>query len=97
MTNVELDRIETALRPLAVSEACSSEVKDAVRRFNVHLEQERSALDSARATCREFGSVSLELDVTLKAMAVMFTVERERIVRRFRFVPLLEANKSGGR
>jgi hypothetical protein len=80
-----------------VSEACSSEVKDAARRFNVRLEQERSALDSARAAYREFGSMSLEVDVTLKAMAVMFSVERERIAQRFRFVPLPEANTSGGR
>lgn len=53
MTDAELDRIDTALRPLGASGACSSEVKDAVRRFNARLERERSMLARARAAFRD--------------------------------------------
>jgi hypothetical protein len=89
MSIMELDGIGHALKPLVVSDACSSYVKDAVRRFNARLGQERARLEGARATREQSGSVPLEVEVALKAYAVMFAVERERMMRRFRFVPLL--------
>ena len=88
MSSAELDRIEGMLTPLTVSDGCSDDAKDAVRRFNAKIEQERSRLGAARATLGESGSLPSDIAVALRAAAVMFTVERERIVRRYRFVPL---------
>jgi hypothetical protein len=89
MSDTELDRIERLLEPLAASEACSPHVKEAVRRFNASVEQERSRLDAARAAYRESGAVPVEVAVALQAVAVMYSVERDRIVQRFRFVPVV--------
>jgi hypothetical protein len=88
MSSAKLDRVECVLRPLAVSKTCSAEAKEAVRRFNAQIEQERSKLEAARAAYGPCGSFPKELQVALAAAAVMFEVERERITRRFCFVPL---------
>ena len=88
MSNDELDRIDVTLRLLSVPEICSPHAKAAIGRFNARIEQERSRVHVARASLGDSGSLPLDLEVVLRAAAVMFTVERERIARRFRFVPL---------
>lgn len=88
MSSADLDRIDRVLTPLVASAPCSDDANAAVQRFNAQIEQERSRLGAARARLAASGSLPVDVAVSLEAAAVMLTVERDRIVRRFQFVPL---------
>jgi hypothetical protein len=88
MTSEELCHIDAELRPLSISVECCDDAHAAVGRFNARIEHERTRLHDARASLDGTGSLPLDLEVVLRAAAVMFKVERERIAQRFRFVPL---------
>ncbi len=79
MTPDELDRIDSAFRALAVREGDSAHARLAVRRFNAEIERQRAAIAAARAG----KELTPQSEVELRAAAVLYTDERDRIVRRF--------------
>jgi hypothetical protein len=84
MTTEDLDCIDRALSMLVVHPTCSLEAKSAVLRFNARIQPERSRLGSARAMQQEGCAVDPSIEIELKASAVMFAEERNRVVRLWR-------------
>jgi hypothetical protein len=80
MTSEELDRLDGALKPLAVSSA-PAQARDAVRALNGELERARAQVAAAREVHGRTGAISAEVETLLRAYAVMYAQERERIVR----------------
>jgi hypothetical protein len=80
MTSEELDRLDGALKPLVVS-AVPAQAREAVRALNVELERARAHVAAAREVHRRTGTISLEVQTQLRAYAVMYAQERERVVR----------------
>jgi hypothetical protein len=81
MSPEELDRIDQALRSLNGGTETPSEAWDAIQRFNAEIERQRAAVAAARLAA---GAVRPEVEVELRAAAVLYADERERLVRRFR-------------
>jgi hypothetical protein len=79
MTAEELEVMDRAFRLLAVRENDSAAARLAVRRFNAEVEQQRAML----ATARSGKLLTPEGEVELRAAAVLYAEERDRIVRRF--------------
>jgi len=79
MTPEELDRIDHELRSLSVADA-RPDVCETIQRYNAEIERHRAII----AAARQAGVVQPELAVELRAAAVLYAVERERLVRRFR-------------
>ncbi|HET9597435.1 MAG TPA: hypothetical protein VFP65_17735 [Anaeromyxobacteraceae bacterium] len=78
MSPEELDRIEHELKILSAAEA-RPDACEAIQRYNAEIERHRAAIAAAR---RE-GAVKPEVEVELRAAAILYAVERERLVRRF--------------
>jgi hypothetical protein len=78
MTLEELEAIDRALSQLAVDEGDPARAKNEVKRFNAELQKGRARLASVRAAMQG-SSVPPELEVELRAYALMFARERERI------------------
>ena len=87
MTTQDLDRIDRELSALDAQGASCAEAKRAALRFNAQLEQERARLKGARATQGRARPIPMKLEIELRAAAVMYGVERERVVRRWN-IPL---------
>jgi hypothetical protein len=81
MSPEELDRIDGALRILNGGSETPSEAWDAIRSFNAEIGRQRAAVAAARTAA---GAVKPEVEVELRAAAVLYADERERLVRRFR-------------
>jgi hypothetical protein len=80
MTSAELDHLHGALKPLVVSSA-PAQARDAVRALNLELERARAQVAAAREVHGRTGAVSVEVETQLRAYAVMYAEERERVVR----------------
>ncbi len=81
MTTQDLDCIDRALSVLVIGDGYCAGAKSAAQRFNSQIQQERSRLKCARATHEQARRVSPDVEIELRASAVMYVVERERIVR----------------
>jgi hypothetical protein len=95
MTTEELDGIASAVRGLMVDDSVRPAgtkraaqqlarwefATRAVQRFNVQVEAQRLLLERARAKHDSGERVPDELQVELRATAVLYGVERDRIVR----------------
>jgi hypothetical protein len=81
VTNEDLDGIDRALSPLVLGVGNTAQAIDVATRFNASVEQARSSLAAARAAHEQGRSVDSDVEVRLKAYALMFAGERERIVR----------------
>jgi hypothetical protein len=81
MTTGDLDCIDRALSVLVIHDGYSTGAKSAALRFNSQIQEERSRFECARATHEHARAVSLVVEIELRASAVMYEVERERIVR----------------
>ncbi len=79
MTAEELERMETAFRTLSLRETDPVPARVAVQRYNAEVERQRAVLASARAG----GPLSPQSEVELRAAAVLYANERDRIVQRF--------------
>jgi hypothetical protein len=78
MTLEELEAIDRALSMLVVVEGDSKRAKSEVMRFNTELQKGRARLASVRSAMQG-STVPAELEVELRAYALMFARERERI------------------
>jgi hypothetical protein len=78
MSLEELDRIEHELKILSMADA-RADACDAIQRYNTEIERHRATI----AAARQAGMVRPEIEVELRAAAVLYAVERERLVRRF--------------
>jgi hypothetical protein len=87
MTSEELDSIDHALSALAIHDGFCAGAKAAALRFNARVQQERSRCEGARATHEQARAVPADLEIELRAAAIMYVVERERIAARWR-IPL---------
>jgi hypothetical protein len=87
VTTEDLDCIDRALSLLLIHDGYSAEAKSAALRFNSRIQQERSRFEGARAMHEQGRAVSPDVEIELRASAVMYTVERERIVRLWK-IPL---------
>jgi hypothetical protein len=96
MTTEELDAIAATVRALMVDDPTrpartrnaakrltqqSEFAKSAVHRFNLQVEVQRLLLERARAKHDAGERVPADLQVELRAAAVLYSVERDRIVR----------------
>jgi hypothetical protein len=81
MSPEELDRIDQALRSLTGSAETPAEAWDAIQRYNAEIGRQRAAVAAARSAA---GGVRPETEVELRAAAVLYADERDRLVRRFR-------------
>jgi hypothetical protein len=79
MTAEELDRLDQAFRALSCRETDPAPVRVEVQRFNTEIERPRALLASARAG----EALTPQSEVELRAAAILYTNERDRIVRRF--------------
>ena len=80
MSPEDLDRIDQALRTLTGGAETPAEAWDAIQRYNVEIERHRATV----AAVRTAGVVRPEVEVELRAAAVLYADERDRLVRRFR-------------
>jgi AMMECR1 domain-containing protein len=78
MSLEELDRIEQELKILNAAEA-RADACDAIQRYNKEIERHRATI----AAARQAGVVRPDVEVELRAAAVLYADERERLVRRF--------------
>jgi len=79
MTAEELDRLEKAFRALAFRETDPAVARLEVQRYNAEVERQRALLASAR----NGEALTPQSEVELRAAAVLYANERDRIVRRF--------------
>jgi hypothetical protein len=79
MTAEELDRFDKAFRALACRETDSAPARMEVQRYNAEVERQRALLASARAG----EQLTPQSEVELRAAAILYANERDRIVRRF--------------
>jgi hypothetical protein len=87
MTDEDLDCIERALVPLAVGEHLSARVKSIASQFNAQVDAARARVAAAREAAARAGSISSEERNELRAYAVMYSEERERLVRQWGISP----------
>lgn len=80
MTSEDLDGLDAALKPLVVS-AAPALAREAVRVLNAELEAARAQVAAAREVHSRTGAISVEIETLLRAYAVMYAQERERLVR----------------
>jgi hypothetical protein len=80
MTTEELESLDGALKPLVVA-AAPAQARDAVRALNVELERARAQVAAAREVHSRTGAIPVEVETQLRAYAVMYAQERERVVR----------------
>lgn len=83
MTIEDLDRIDRDLKVLVVRPADTARARNIALTFNAEVQQARARLACVRTTHAESRVISPELAVELEAYAVMYAVERERIVRQW--------------
>jgi hypothetical protein len=79
MTAEELDRLDEAFRALSYRETDPAPARVEVQRFNAEIERQRALLASARAG----EALTPQREVELRAAAILYANERDRIVRRF--------------
>jgi hypothetical protein len=87
MTHEDLDRIERTMVPLAVGEHLSARAKSIASQFNVQVDAARARIAAAREAAARAGSISSAELNELRAYAVMYAEERERLVRQWGISP----------
>ena len=83
MTTEDLDCIDHALGEIPILHGFCAGAKGAALRFNSQVQLERARCEDARATHDQAGAVSPDIEIELRAAAVMYSAERERIASRW--------------